>query len=157
MLTEIPFNLPGKIFRSPMPFSPYDKSGRIWSSYEKANINLVVILAEKHEYIDQTGQDLIAYYRSQGIETFHYPIKDFQVPLNIASLNQAMDQVIKSAEQGKNVSVHCMAGLGRTGLFLACMAKRYFKFNGQDSMEWIRETIPGAVENRDQEEFIQNL
>ena len=50
MLIELPFSLPGKIFRSPMPFSRFDKQ-EVWPSYVEEEIGLVVILTEQQEYL----------------------------------------------------------------------------------------------------------
>jgi hypothetical protein len=65
MLTESPYGLPGRIFRCPMPFSPYDP---------------------------------------------------------------------------------CYAGIGRTGLIAATMAKRLQGVSGEAAIAWVRRSIPRAVE-----------
>ena len=47
--------------------------------------------------------------------------------------------------------IHCHAGLGRTGMFAACMAKGGLDYSSEEAIQWVRESIPGAVEVRDQE------
>jgi protein-tyrosine phosphatase len=47
-----------------------------------------------------------------------------------------------------------MAGVGRTGTFMACMAKRHLSLDGQAAIDWVRQFIPGALESPIQERFV---
>ena len=51
------------------------------------------------------------------------PIDDFSVPQKREDVVVAVKLAITAALQGKNVYVGCMGGWGRTGLFLALLAK----------------------------------
>jgi hypothetical protein len=44
-LTELPFGFPGRIFRSPMPFGPYDLHGEVYDQFCEAQIAVIVLLA----------------------------------------------------------------------------------------------------------------
>lgn len=153
-LTEIPLGFPGNIFRSPMPFSRYDQNGQVWREYIEQNVSLVVILAETEEFLDQAKVDLPNFYRTKGIDVLHFPIPDFSIPGDEDAMDKALAWVGDSARRGINIAIHCMAGVGRTGLFLACMGKRKLGFDGQDAMDWIRSYIPGALESVDQEKYL---
>ena len=155
MLTELPFSFPGKIFRSPMPFSSYDQV-EVWQSYIDQDIDLVVVLTEKQEYLVYAMRDLPAYYRSNGLDVLHLPVPDFGVPSDPAEWENGITAVSNSANEGKNVVVHCLAGLGRTGIFMACLAKTTLGLSGDQAIRWVRESIPGALENYNQEEFVIN-
>ncbi len=155
-LTEIPFGLPGKIYRSPMPFGPYDRQNQVWPLYQENHVRGVVVLVEKQEFLAHAHRDLLAFYRSTGLDIIHFPIPDFQVPKN-DGLMAAIEDVITQAQDGNNIAVHCLAGIGRTGIFIACMAKQQQKVNGQASIRWVRQFIPGALENLDQEKFVKNF
>jgi len=157
LITQIPFDISGKIFRSAMPFSPYDDSGSIWIQYKVNKINAVVILAEPQEYLVHAKRDLVKFYQSEGLEVLKLPIPDFKIPEDKVAFEEILKKVISLAENGKNVAVHCMAGYGRTGTFLACLAKRHLNFNGMDAIEWIRKSIPGALENQNQEKFVREF
>jgi len=65
--------------------------------------------------------------RAEGVENLHkdvwLPIKDFQVPRDEMLVGIALKQTIVAALAGRDVYVGCMGGWGRTGLFLALLAK----------------------------------
>jgi protein-tyrosine phosphatase len=84
-LIELPFGLPGRVFRSPMPFGP---------------------------------------------------------------------NTIASAQAGHNIVVHCSAGIGRTGLFMAALAKQVLGLSGAEALQWIRSYIPHAVETPEQQRLL---
>jgi len=155
MLIELPFSMPGKIFRSPMPFSRFDKQ-EVWPSYLDEEIGLVVILTEQQEYLVYAGKDLPVFYRSNDIETLHVPVPDFGIPEDLVGWQAGLDEAVSAAKSGKNVVIHCLAGIGRTGIFLACLAKEHLGLEGQDAISWVRESVTGAMENRQQEDFVIN-
>lgn len=157
MLTELPFGYSGRIFRSPMPFSPYDPMQELWTAYQAASINVVVLLTEPQEYLVSSRRDLISFYKKAGLEVISFPIPDFQVPANMAGFEMAIQSVVEHAEAGRNIVVHCMAGIGRTGVFLACLAHRRFGFSATQAVKWVREYIPNALENQRQVQFVRDF
>lgn len=155
MLIELPYSFPGKIFRSPMPFSRFDHSG-VWNDLMQQEVKLIVLLTEPQEYLVYAGKDLPSFYRGQGIETIHIPVPDFGIPRDLPAWDQGLAVARSAAEEGKNVAVHCLAGVGRTGIFLACLAKDALDLEGWDAIKWVRQSIPGAMENSYQEDFVLN-
>jgi protein-tyrosine phosphatase len=144
-LTELPLGLPGRIFRSPMPLTPRDPVGSIFNAFLLEKIMVVVVLAEVQECTWETGRDLIAFYRSHGMDVIHLPMEDFNVA-PILALDAAVQSALARARQGDNLAIHCYAGLGRTGMFAACMAERVLGLNGPAALRWIRNLVPGSVE-----------
>jgi hypothetical protein len=55
--------------------------------------------------------------------SFHLPIIDFSVPKDDELVRQALIAAYRAALSGKSVYIGCMGGYGRTGLFLALLAK----------------------------------
>lgn len=153
MLIELPYSFPGRIFRSPMPFSQFDRSD-IWDAYKDNRVEMVVVLAEQGEYLVYAGRDLPAFYRSQGLDALHIPVPDFGVPLDRQTWEDGLIHVARTAREGKNIAIHCLAGIGRTGTFLACLAKKELGLEGEEAIRWVRNSLPGAMENGYQESFV---
>jgi protein-tyrosine phosphatase len=153
-MTELDFGTPGRIYRSPMPFGPYDTDGSLFQAYQKASISAVVLLAEAEECLRKTGRDLLAFYREQGLGVIHCPIPDYAIPKR-QPFEQALLAVAERARLGQHTAVHCSAGIGRTGLFMACLAHHLLGLDGDAAIAWVRSYIPGAVESESQVQWVR--
>jgi protein-tyrosine phosphatase len=129
-LTELPFQLPGRIFRSPMPFGGYDPEGKVLSEFKEKGISVIVLLSDDEECLRKTGRNLRTLYENEGFDVIYLPIPDFGV-LSIEDLKQAVLETIQQARAGRNVVVHCYAGIGRTGLFVSFLARRSLEYRGK--------------------------
>jgi protein-tyrosine phosphatase len=84
------------------------------------------------------------------------PTKDFRVP-NEFDLKLGIRQVLEYLAAGgtRDLYVGCMGGRGRTGLFMACLAKAWGKGN---PIQHVRKTyLASAVETKQQEEYVRQL
>jgi len=89
---------------------------------------------------------------SPGAADVHLPIRDFSVPEDDAAVEQALKESFEAALQGKPVYVGCMGGYGRTGLFLALLAKTA---GVPAPVAWVRENYHRrAVETENQEAYV---
>jgi protein-tyrosine phosphatase len=152
-LTKLPLPLPGRIFGSPMPFGDYDPEGEALLKFKEEKISLIVLLAEEEECLRKTGRNLKALYTKEGFQVIHIPIPDFNVPSK-EDLDQAVKITVEQARAGCHVAIHCHAGIGRTGLFAASLAKEVLGLSGEEAIRWTRKYIPGAVETREQRQLI---
>jgi hypothetical protein len=82
VFTTYPFNLPGQIYGSPMPFGLYDPGGKLLHNLKTANISAIVLLADIEECREKTGRDLVSLYRDQGLTVFPLPTPNYGVPSN---------------------------------------------------------------------------
>ncbi len=82
------------------------------------------------------------------------PTVDYQVPNRLQmyrGMHKAMDLILA----GEPVYVGCMGGIGRTGLFLACLAKA---FGVRKPVEFVRKHyLPHAVETEQQKQFVRQF
>jgi protein-tyrosine phosphatase len=154
-LTELPFHLSGSIFRSPMPFSVYDPQGDSLLQFKKGKGSLIVLLAEEEECVVRTGLNLKSLYLKQGFQVLHLPIPDFDVPSK-EDLEEAIKKTVEHAQAGKNILIHCHAGLGRTGLFVAYLAKRVLGLSSEEAIHWTKKYIPHALETDEQSQMVIN-
>jgi len=152
-LIEIPFNLSGKIYRSPMPFALFDDQKSALNEYLEAGINTVVMLIEPGEDLKHTKQNLEIVYAEQGIGVIRFPIVDFDTPEDMGALTNVLHEVREKAENGEKIAVHCFAGRGRTGMFIALLARLMLGMEGQEAIDWVRQYFQ-AIETTAQEQVV---
>jgi len=155
LFTELPLPLAGRIFRSPMPFSSYDPQGEALVRFKEEKISLIVLLAEDEECLLRTGRNLKEFYTREGFRVIHLPTPDFYVPLK-EDLEEAVKITAEEARRGSNIAIHCHAGIGRTGLFIAYLAKEVLGLSGEEAFQWVRRHIPGAMESREQRQMLMD-
>jgi protein-tyrosine phosphatase len=153
LLTELPLELPGRIYGGPMPFGDYDPEGEVLLEFRQKEISVIVLLAEEEECLRKTGRNLQFFYMKKGLQVIYLPTPDFDVPSR-RDLESAVRMTISQAQAGRNIVVHCHAGLGRTGLFVAFLAKEVFGLSGEEAFHWVRRYIPGALETDGQKQFV---
>ena len=152
-LTALPFGFPGRIFRSPMPFGPYALHGEVYDRFCEEQVALIVLLVSDEECLYKTGCHLRALYLKAGFQVLYLPIPDFRVPTK-DDLEQTIQHTIASAQAGHHIVIHCSAGIGHTGLFMAYLAKRWLGLSGAEALQWVRRYIPRAVETPAQQRLV---
>ena len=153
-ITLLPFELPGKVYRSAMPLSYFDPNNELLEAYKSNDISQIVMLTSDEEAFAHTGLDLRKYYQDSGYDVIHHPIVDFGTPKTIDAFSEVVDQAILSAQDGKNIVVHCYAGIGRAGMFASLMTRRLLNLEGDEAIKWVREYIPDAVQTDAQRKII---
>ncbi len=156
-LTLIPFDLPGNVYRAPMPFGPFDVGVSTLNEMRQAEVSHVFTLVEEFEWRTHANCDLRACYQKAGIKMIHLPIVDFEAPKNTKAYLTAVRQAQDLVQQGNHIAVHCFAGIGRTGTFLAGLARLHFGWSGDRAIKWVRRFVPNALENERQVGFIREI
>jgi protein-tyrosine phosphatase len=86
--------------------------------------------------------------------SINIPTRDFSVP-DPVDLSRGLREAVDFILAGKPVYVGCMAGRGRTGLFLAVLARA---FGVENPVEYVRANYyPHAVETADQYKFVMEF
>lgn len=95
--------------------------------------------------------------------TISVPTRDFDVP-NVQTFKNGLVKAIMLMSNDLPLYVGCMGGIGRTGLFMAGLAKVASEYRGRkhrakfDPVLYVREHYMGhAVETKQQMEFIEDL
>lgn len=154
-LIQIPLKTAGKVFRSPMPFGRYDLQKSVFAAYLKEKVSTVVMLVSDQEALEKCGCKLKRFYLDNGIRVIYLPVADFCVP-DRDELNSSVEAAFAEISAGRNLAVHCNAGLGRTGMFLGCLAKKALDLSGNEAILFIRSFIPEAIETAEQESVVLN-
>ena len=156
-LTKLPYGLAGTIYRSSLPGSPlFDPGNQLLDAYLEADVDTVVMLTPDDEARELTGMVLRDRYKTLGFDVIYAPVPDFSIPAP-GEFRKLIQDSLEAAESGKTIVIHCHAGVGRTGVFLSCLAKAVFEMPGEEAVAWVRQFIPHAVENNLQYEFVKNF
>ncbi len=87
-----------------------------------------------------------------GLDHVYLSVPDMGIP-DKEQLLAAVKQVEEKRSEGKKILVHCGAGYGRTGTFIACFLV-YSGIGSDEAISRVRRKQPGAIETRPQEAFI---
>jgi len=83
------------------------------------------------------------------------PIRDFNVPESKRDTEHALERTLEAAMNGRRVYVGCTGGWGRTGLFLALLAKCCGE---KDPVAYVRRVYSRrAVERPEQERYVKEF
>jgi protein-tyrosine phosphatase len=87
-------------------------------AWRAAGIDLVVSLLEEEEEAQLGLEGEAAAAAANGIDFRAFPIPDRGVPASRESVADLADEIVEALDAGKNVSVHCRQGIGRSGMIV---------------------------------------
>jgi protein-tyrosine phosphatase len=116
--------------------------------------NVLVTLVRDYELDDLGIPDLFARVAAHGMDSMHLPITDGGVPTDPDAFRELVIAVVRHAHEGRNVVVHCRAGLGRTGMFAAaCLVA--VGVEPEDAMKIVRSARTNTIETQQQEAYVR--
>ena len=89
----------------------------------------------------------------KDVNYLHVMSNDMGVP-EFNDLTHAVDFIHRRITNKEPVLVHCLAGMGRTGVVLACYFVKYQNMSADEATQKIREERPGSIQSYPQEEII---
>ncbi|CAE8589505.1 unnamed protein product [Polarella glacialis] len=98
-----------------------------------------------------------AKFREFGLTYEEFGFNDGDVPSKQLARNFVTACRKAVEESGKGVAVHCIAGLGRTGVMVGAYAVTRYSINGKAFHGWCRLCRPGSVQTGRQEVFLRHL
>jgi ADP-ribosyl-[dinitrogen reductase] hydrolase len=120
----------------------------------------VVTLMEKGELVSFGVGDLGTRIRERlGNHGWHHlPIIDGSVPSAKAEelWEPIADDLHSCLGAGKRICIHCLGGLGRTGV-IACRMLVELGFSPDEALGRVRQSRPGAVETKEQLDYVIKL
>ncbi|MBA2341728.1 MAG: dual specificity protein phosphatase family protein [Pyrinomonadaceae bacterium] len=121
---------------------------------DEYNASLLVSLIEEHEFESLQIKELRERAADYGIKVLWSPIRDISVPKSIEEFAPTVQTIVDALRAGQTVVVHCMGGLGRTGLAAACALVAATELTPEEAILIVRRARPGAIQTFGQEEFV---
>jgi protein-tyrosine phosphatase len=119
--------------------------------------DLLVSLIEAHEFAALQIGTLRERAPAHGIEVLWFPIPDVSVPASLEDLGTTVGRIVTDLAAGRTVVIHCMGGLGRTGLVAAACLMATAPLTPAEAMAIVRRARPGAIESREQETYVETF
>lgn len=110
-------------------------------------IDVVVSLTE-----DPLRRDWV---NEAGLLVVHEPVEDMEAPTQ-EQLDRCVSSIDRALDQNMGVAVHCTAGLGRTGVVLACHLVVH-GMSAANAIARIRRLRPGSIETDEQAEAVEEF
>jgi protein-tyrosine phosphatase len=111
----------GQLIFTPCPGTKDASIGEALDTLQAAGAEAVITLMPAEELARNQAALLPELCVQRGLEWFHLPVADEQVPLEDFdhAWAQAHARIGELLEQGRRVAIHCKGGSGRTGLIAA--------------------------------------
>ncbi len=125
-------------------------------NFSTQNCSSIVTLVEDKEIVNLCDKKFfVRKIYSHNLKWIHMPIVDLKTPDHTFMDKWQTTKVLLKNDliEGKNIILHCMGGKGRTGTIAAILliefGERY-----KEAIKIVREKRKGAIETKEQEEFI---
>ena len=140
--------IPGKLAGCSLPhFVPGDCDDAAW--FAEQGVGMLVSFVKPEG--DPAGE-----CSRNGIEWVYYPITDYGVPSDEAAFAKLIDKALAAVEEGRGVCFHCYAGIGRTGMALACALGKHLKLGSEQAITAVRK-CRASIESQSQEDFTRRF
>ena len=160
MITWLPPTLlstPGRLALTHTPGSRRESRDADLDQFAREGVQHVWCLQEAYELSLLRNVETIEERREavevRGMQFTHEPIADMEAP-PLARAQRIVTALHDELTQGRNVLVHCWAGLGRAGTIAACVLINE-GHSPQVAVALLRSVRPGAVQSLLQERLVK--
>ena len=119
--------------------------------------DVLLSLIEEHEFTALGIPALREQAEKQGIQVSWFPIRDISIPTSMEEFAAMVKVTHAALREGKTVVIHCMGGLGRTGLVAAAILVYATELTPQQAIAAVRSARAGTVQTREQEQFVSDF
>jgi len=123
--------------------------------------DVLVSLMQEYEYKQYSMQSLFDKIKEFSIEHVVFPIADCHIPTDKQQFHKLVENINYKLNAGQTVIVHCLGGLGRTGLLCACcllLLNGYEpEINSQQAIKLIRTARKGTIQTYSQVRFVEDF
>lgn len=135
----------------------YSRSTENDLSYLKdQGVKAIVPLITDDELHNFGVDDLIDQYHSFGFDVKRLPIKD-QMTSSQDEMTNLVSWIKEHLSNDEKVLIHCVGGLGRSGMVAASLLKSLGKSSSEAISQIRKSRSPRAVESKEQEKFVHNF
>ena len=150
-MNTIQFDNGSKMFLSSSPDS--ESLDACMKELHDLNIHTIAVLLPKEDFLNIYENNLLEIYRTNNFRVLHHPIRNYDVPADLNVHNKIIESIIQQIQVKNNVLIHCLAGIGRTGLVAASVLIGIGR-SVDYALTYVRSIRKDSVETKGQEMFL---
>lgn len=156
-VSHITFN--DNLYRSIMPNGCYDNENKVVDIWKEHSFDWIICLCKKNEFDRKAGDTQSNIYMLVNTEykCINFPIENYNCPSDgFDSLLILLQELKLKLDTKKKCVIHCSAGVGRTGLIIACYLV-YIGKSVEEAINITKQNIEHALKHTIQLEYLKNF